>query len=106
MTDQALNEAVASKLGWVWQGRWAGGVKMWLRKFDNFHDNWNQARYLPDYSGDIQVAWEIVQKQDCVSLLKLKDARQWVCCFDDYDMTNLADTAPEAICKAFLKLSD
>jgi hypothetical protein len=110
MTDQELNEAVARKLGWVklviphdakhhTDFRWLGPDKKTHETFP-----------LP-YSTDIAAAWEIVEW-----FQKSPDRRGWpVLNLDDtgwifqtvdsaIGVYAEANTAPRAICKAFLGL--
>lgn len=90
MTNQEINEAVAKKLGW-----------------DNKPFHGYIRPNMPNYSTDISAAWEVVEKHqislkyygeawDC-TLTKLLDGR-WI------NAESTADTAPMAICLAFLKL--
>jgi hypothetical protein len=106
MTDKEINEAVARKLGWV---RCCNPKTMengkiidcfgWSKGGSHFHE-----RY-PDYVTDIRAAWEIVecwQKEGFIfSLYYEPIEKNWRCAFME---TVIADTAPRAICLAFLKL--
>jgi len=99
MTNQELNEAVARKLGWKeLGGRWSSpGLTGWK----NIE--------CPAYSTSIEAAWEIVERMEYMTLrhrygLGLKG---FVCQVDRNGQmvaNEEADTAPMAICKAFLKL--
>ncbi len=87
MTDQELNEAVARKLhGEEW--------RMWSAE---------------DYCHSIEAAWEIVEKLHAGGTeinLSWMSGIPWEFTihknFEDYE--GEADTAPMAICRAFLKL--
>lgn len=106
MTNQELNELVARKLG-------KGHIQ----------DGWEKVCVIPNYSTSIQAAWEIVEwlgKQDVdgygysVNIFNMDtDPDGWYCSIshlDSHMMKGLpqekADTAPLAICKAFLKLDE
>lgn len=103
MTNQEINEAVARKLGWNYHESlkpvcWQTPAGSYLRE-------------IPDYCHSIEAAWEIVEHykpeldSDGFSLDKDFDsvkASQWDCRFGI--VHGYADTAPLAICKAFLKL--
>lgn len=104
MTDTELNEAVARKLGWAKQpnGQWnkshplCGEVVM----FAGF----------PDYCNDIKAAWEIMEsitkeseRKQCGPVVSLTHDGQWH--FRVGNTIEQADTAPRAICEAYLKLS-
>ena len=99
MTNQELNEAVARKLGHP-----ISGGMIALRSTPH------QPEYqIPEYSTSIQAAWEIVEKIKVTELFALcfHDG-QWHCeincCDGERPIDEEADTAPLAICKAFLKL--
>lgn len=84
MTDSELNEAVASKLGK------------------------DQAGYLypeiPSYSTSIEAAWEIVEKQDFCKLIKAATVFRCKLGENYPGVEAYGDTAPRAICEAFLRL--
>lgn len=100
MTPQEINEAVSSKLGW-----------------DNLmQDSKNgNKRTSADYCHSIEVAWEIVWylKNHGITIRKSDPSTKWYCSIFDWGKTNQpndeveaeADTAPMAICLAFLKLA-
>lgn len=92
MTDQEINEAVHEKL----HGK----------PYDPFN--------IPDYCTSIQAAWEIVEKEAGFDLFFARDyqGEKWSCTFTvkegdrpSWVVGAKADTAPMAICLAFLKLS-
>lgn len=90
-----INEAVAKKLG------------VWIREYDLHHRT-------PDYCHSIEAAWEIVEKcgghiwlrsGDCMPENNPNFGITWQCLIaKDKDYIGKADTAPKAICLAFLKL--
>lgn len=103
-SDSEINEAVAKKLGW--------------KKFDEHYQYWippdlaardkygDRPSHLPLYSQQIQAAWEVVEKCEYFCLVKPLNNEKWKC---DMGAKNdiiviWADTAPMAICLAFLKL--
>lgn len=93
MTDQEINEAIAVKLGWATDGTdWYSpqGLKC------------NMAGNLPDYCHSIAAAWEIWDHFHEMATLT-KHEGKWML---DYGrrFRIVADTAPRAICLAFLKL--
>lgn len=108
MTDKELNEAVARKLGIK--------AKIILNKrheFVYFKDgNYHK---LKDYCHSIEAAWEIVaycQNELILYQIDLSWSRtgnSWFCTLGTKNQLNEpvgADTAPMAICKAFLKLKE
>lgn len=113
MTDkeaQELNELVARKLGWIYHPDLAPIV--W-----QVPNNEIYLRTFPNYIGDIRVAWEIVEslKNHDIDLRHSNGTIGWLCKIFDwkgYPNTNQeeleaeADTAPEAIVRAFLKLPE
>lgn len=104
-TKEELNEAVARKLGW--QIMITGNIPaiMW-------RGNAMNQREVPAYSTSIEAAWEIVEKVQNGNPryridLSWMDGK-WACRLvtDPTEALKLtfADTAPLAICLAFLKL--
>lgn len=115
MTPQEINEAVARKLG-----RIAGVRKRGFAQQQHYD--------YPDYCRDIAAAWEIMEKVKIISLVPTN--RGWHAsssegqateddCIELWYPTNcmtrnedgcgccaIADTAPMAICLAFLKLEN
>jgi len=95
MTDKELNEAVARKLGLY--RTYVGTKKGWTH---------------PDYCHDIAAAWEIVEKVDYCYLFKCDGMFEWKweCKLtrreEDRKWYATADTAPKAICLAFLKVGE
>lgn len=89
MTDQEINEAVARKLGWA-------PVPLSIEQV------------IPDYCHYIEAAWEIVEfmrkngRDFNMSVDEGGFAIAWQ--YDEYIAD--ADTAPMAICLAFLKLQE
>lgn len=106
MTDTELNEAVARKLG--------------LMQSSTVPEDWwertiNELKVfpLPDYCHSIQAAWEIVGYCDKMNWhfdYHFGDhltPHHWAQIFrrpDGIMYSAMADTAPEAICRAFLKV--
>lgn len=100
MTDQEINEAVARKLGWepvpvsndnVYYGAWRqiNGVLVIPK--------------VPDYCHSIEVAMGIVGEHKEGFEIKFKNG-VWCVWMSGLRSNEYADTAPMAICLAFLKL--
>lgn len=125
MTDQEINEAVAKKLGWA-KGSYAEVESVSGNSWTDYPKEDGTERMviskLPDFCHDIKAAWEIVDfiesKQGAFNIIGF-----WhqPCSCGDYDRYRYevriynakeppacarADSAPMAICKAFLKLED
>lgn len=95
MTNQETNEKVAHGLGWH---RTSGTHNGWFRESHHL-----EVPTLPDYATSIEAAWEIIQHVRGYFALIRKENGQWVCWFDDSSVS-CAETAPRAICEAYLKL--
>lgn len=96
MTDQEIEEAVARKLGWE-----EGPGDQWRRHVFDMPKHG-----LPDYCHSIEAAWEIVEKIPTFVIAKLSSGWAANPCPPGFDFLVKADTAPMAICLAFLKLED
>lgn len=106
MTPAEINDAVALKLGvdgssypWVQTGPskpWhiTGGAQ-WCGEEE-------PPKYFPDYCHDIKAAWDILQTLDKIFILEQQAKGQWR--VDLGRGPSYSDTAPMAICLAFLKL--
>lgn len=104
MNDQELNEAVARKLGW----EPCKGNDLWQQI-----GHPETCRELSAYSTDIRAAWECFGDREwrvervMVHPADRNTSNLFRCAirtgFDSW-ATATADTAPLAICKAFLKL--
>lgn len=110
MTDTEINEAIALKLGW--------------KKFDQHYQYWipptiemmqkygERPSHLPLYTKSIAAAWEIVEyPKYCWQIMRCWDNSYFSAVSEIIESklhTNYseakADTAPLAICLAFLKL--
>lgn len=120
MTDSELNEAVARKLGWIkeltkakviyeYAGRTSPAEFYQWRRPEGMLD----AMGPPDYCHSIAAAWEVVDKikaDGCrLEISSPLGEPHWVCqvygCYGDFMYGAGADTAPMAICLAFLKLA-
>lgn len=126
MTDQELNEAVARKFGWKKHNKTCEQLTPGASIFTG-GDHWYQKGYMcretmTDYCHSIKAAWEIPGLE---SVVKITDGR-WHARFGDGSKLNtyyeigiyereepqwnmpeaIADTAPRAICEAFLKLNE
>ena len=104
LSPTAINEAVARKLGWK---EHVGKYYMVWRRGRHFQ------RSCPNYADSIRAAWEGVEylrKDHAIELrwryLKENDIPKWECCIDNVQGYAVADTAPLAICKAFLNCRD
>jgi hypothetical protein len=94
MNDQEINEAVARKMGWK---KVRGG---WKRSSASRYQT-IFGRFNHDYTHHIEAAWEIINAKRYVKLER--QYGKWICWIGD-DVGVEAETAPMAICKAFLKL--
>ena len=107
MTDQEINEAVARKLGWEDFDDPRATRFEWRRKSDNPKRDQFVVQ-LPDYCHDIKAAWEVVEKMasDGYSITVGQNPCRCLAwkTHEDFNAIQEADTAPMAICKAFLKL--
>lgn len=102
-TDQEINEAVARKLGWVR----LDGAPCWSDPYGLSHGD-DLGTGVPDYCHSIEAIWEVVLKfglEDGAGNFELKTLGSdchWYC--ELQGEIGEADTAPMAICLAFLKL--
>lgn len=104
MTDPELNELVARRLGWK-------PAKM-CEYTTNTPENYayypdpnrtDEPVPLPNFVGDIGAAFEILNKREQGwALVFNRYTKDYTCTFNSVEAT--ADTAPRAICLAFLKL--
>jgi hypothetical protein len=123
VTNHEINEAVARKLGWI-DIQPSSNPKI----FYGFRGDTDEMQLIPDYCTSIAAAWEIVEKQS-MALVPFSSGRWYATtidmpeteneCFEIWTQSNcatenecscgccvVADTAPMAICLAFLKLED
>lgn len=106
MTDQEINEAVARELGYKKYHQDIEGAEGYDYWSDGKHQNKNDL----DFTTSIAAAWEIVEfmyeKGTSVILNGAYDDRNWECSWitGEVRYMRVADTAPKAICLAFLKL--
>lgn len=109
MTDSEINEAVARKLGWIPESDKTSGYWVWRHSDGHFVNN------LPDYCHSIEAAWEIVEKicglvrsnGDYRTVALCTNKANTLCVIDEIEddrIEDKADSAPMAICQAFLKL--
>lgn len=95
MTLDELRLAVAKAKGWK-----DYGFGWWLEPGAPF-----QTHGLPDWPRDISAAWELVEEMhDRLVQVRLsnKGVSMWWC-YADIEITAQGSTAPEAICRAYLK---
>lgn len=97
MTDNEINDAVARGLGWKILGPEFGG---WMR--EGKHQEHRQ--HIPDYCHSIAAAWEIVDKIPAWDLVAMDGEIQARLYLNGKTEMANADTAPMAICLAFLKV--
>lgn len=95
MTPQEINEAVARKLG--------------VGNMDSIVINGKLIRCPLDYCNSIAAAWEIVDHIKSLAVrfdveLSCGQSRCQIDTLDEISVIGRADTAPMAICLAFLKL--
>lgn len=103
-TDEEVNHAVARKLGWKFADSLPSG-SLW------YAPNASQRTSIPDYCHDIKAAWDVVEKlfQEgiCIQVNVAGNEKMVGCNIGEkYQQKAFgsADTAPMAICLAFLKL--
>lgn len=116
MTDDEKNEAVALKLGWKLLSPAGVGLALWkspTRRYDSRDDSGvgvYEHVVLPAYCTDIKAAWEIVeylnQKYYAVKIVSMPMIGHCSINKNGEEPLSIenADTAPMAICLAFLKL--
>lgn len=101
-TKHEINEAVARKLG-------IPRIEVTPESEESFEVK------LPDYCGSIAAAWEVVERLHPLHGITLVQHLQptygwscemWTARTEEPDFTVRVDTAPMAICMAFLKLED
>lgn len=111
MTDQEINEAVARKLGWVKTygpvGIEVPGIERTMATYFIRPTNTGKGIGqeiivdLPDYCHSIAAAFEILGNQH---FMLRHDNKKWRCWLNHKKNDIAEDTAPMAICLAFLKL--
>lgn len=104
MTDQELNEAVARKLGWQ-EGEGFDRVKSWERVTES-GNCLARLPFPPAYSTSIEAAWEIVNAGH-VDVVGKHQNGKWSAGKNNQAIAQFieAETAPRAICLAFLKIN-
>lgn len=108
MTDLELNEAVAKKLGWKEESVPGQSAKLWCDP----HPSGQRSQWsAPDYVHEIEAAWEIIEhlKTDEMGFSLEFESKLWSVGIGPVERNDAwtyedADTAPRAICLAFLKL--
>ena len=115
MTDQEINEAVARELGWKCDGHPRKCVDDAGSDFAYSYFQcsvcevtpWPECgpHPVPDYCHSIAAAWEVVTKAEVFKLHFdwRAEGLHWSCWYDNH--LEVSDTAPMAICLAFLKLN-
>lgn len=103
METDDINEAVARKLGWVQRGPLKHDpLNVALERDGQVIDG------LPHYATDIAAAWEIVEhlRAERMQITLMAAFDGFACAIEPTErrVAYRADTAPLAICKAFLKL--
>lgn len=112
MTDQEINESVARKLGWTSPGP-PPDSPTWKMP-DGGYD------FVPDYCHSIEAAWEVVEYLEKTFNVRLLDLNRWErkpehlqenwvfqIRTEPYAIIEAGgDTAPVAICLAFLKMDE
>ena len=109
MTNDEVNIAIARKLGWEWTGHkepncWMPPQEWKFKQTGIFM----VPMPLQNYCTDIAAAWEIVELpgigSQCVKrTIYPQPSWEWMLFKDGYMVMAEADTAPMAICLAFLK---
>lgn len=103
MTTQEINVSIALLLGWVPNQN--PNFKRDMEK--TWKSPSGGLSFLPDYCGSIFAAWEIVEfVSHQFTLQRLEKSKKWICTMNEWGRDgSVADTAPMAICLAFLKLN-
>lgn len=102
MTDQEINEAVARKLGWTFHDDPFNG-----NHWDRYPDGHGSEKEVPDYCHSIEAAWAIVPEIPYFTICQIGDfvwRVSWLPSTAGPTPFEQADTAPMAICRAFLEL--
>lgn len=106
-----LNERIAKAKGWVMVEWWEDkGHEPPAYRRGWRHPHGSRRRVLPkNWSGSISDAWELVEEVSagaglCVTRLQY-DGEDWVCVLGS-GKARRADTAPEAICLAWLAIHE
>lgn len=102
MNDQELNEAVARKLGWRWSDK-HDPLCYWFMP----NGKCPPGGEVPAYSTSIEAAWEIVERWPRYFMIYRDEYKKWrvgIGTEQDFEELAIANTAPLAICRAFLKL--
>lgn len=111
-----LNALVAEAMGWYMSENLNNGWRTVTRpdgtKCEEFKSRMYSheevyARFIPDFSGDISAAWQIVEFMEPahrVHISTYDEGLKYGCRFENSAMHeySLGKTAPEAICKALL----
>lgn len=115
MTDflAPLNAAVAAKLGWT-QGKdvWHRPISLDAQKFAEIGNTpMDITRMIPlSFCEDIATMWEVVDNLPPeISFGLVRIGKKWLCQMgpeEGVKQETIEDTAPLAICKAFLKLKN
>ena len=105
----ALNAAIALKLGWKNQrGMWVSKEAQALEEAGNPPLDLGQISPR-NFCEDIATIWEVVENlPPNVVFGLIKIGKQWLCQMGPEDgkrVEIIADTAPLAVCRAFLKLN-
>jgi hypothetical protein len=103
MTNQEINEAVARKLGWKSRSQKYKETGNWATDWCPSEGHELGCEEPLDYCTSIAAAWEIVEKWDTIQFERTNGGR-WILVVDRNEIdAEYADTAPMAICLAFLK---
>lgn len=118
MTNQEINEAVARKLGWVYL---EDGCE--ILSLGHLHRPSGVCWFAmsPRYCEDIAAAWEIMEREDFM-IVAMSDSKEYragkfignygpageepTYVYGHWSVVAVAETAPMAICLAFLNLED
>ena len=111
MTDKEINEAVAIKLGWQ-NLRDKTAISGGIIKYGNPPQCLGFSERIPNYCTEIAAAWEIVEfligRNGEGSIFYSRDRKNFMAALSQgrnlSDAVETSDTAPMAICLAFLKL--
>lgn len=108
MTPQEINKQVARKLGWV---ECDLTFKSGLNEptfYKGLRNPKTQSISVPDYCTSIATAWEIVDNTGKDWFIMRQIGNAWDASFyhDGKWINEWADTAPMAICLAYLKLEN
>lgn len=108
MNDQEINSLVARKLGWkdIKESQ-SSDSRFYGKKFGQRKEGLlDRFDFIPEYATDIKAAWEMLEQHiGDWNLIRQNGMFRCELFVPSYQQDGIADTAPMAICLAFLKLN-